>query len=227
MNKIDERIQWYEQNATNRYDDLVRIELKKISDLYDVYEDSTDEMFVNEMIEAFCKIIETQRERISALESENNEEKINSADVYEADVPFSGRPFGQKFMSFTNISVGNGISQQGFQNDKQLQEAFTLYCLNNGKSSYTVNDYCSRIKNLWKSFYTEYIQGELPKELEINEEKINQNSPLLNALYHTEELNCYISMKIAESEGNRNWPNTRAAFNKFDKFKACCYGANI
>jgi hypothetical protein len=26
-------------------------------------------------------------------------------------------------------------------------------------------------------------------------------------------------MKIAESEGNRNWANTRAAFNKFDEFR--------
>lgn len=224
MNKIDERIQWYEQNSTNWYDDLVRIELKKIRDLYDVYEDSTDELFVNEMIAAFCKIIETQRERIRDLELENGTDNINSTDSYEASVSFGSQPFECKFIPRTNISFGNGMPQEGFINDKQLQEAFTLYCLNNGKSSYTVNDYCSRIKNLWKSFYAEYVQGALPKELEINKEKINPSNPLLNTFYHTEELDCYISMKIAEAEGNRNWANTRAAFNKFDEFKSRCQG---
>jgi hypothetical protein len=62
----------------------------------------------------------------------------------------------------------------------------------------------------------------LPEEIEVNEEKINPNNPLLNVYYHTDELNCFISMKIAESEGNRNWANTRAAFNKFDEFKSHC-----
>ena len=201
MNKIDERISWYEQNSTNWYDDLVRIELEKIRALYDVYEDSTDEMFVNEMIEAFCKIIEHQRERINELESESY-----AGTQYLAD----------------DILAEKSIPEEGFQNDKQLQEVFTAYCLNDGKSSYTVNDYCSRIKNLWKSFLAEYTQDASSTDLKINREKINRDTPLLNAFYHTQELNYYIGKKIAESEGNRNWANTRAAFNKFNEFKSHC-----
>lgn len=215
MKKIDEQIQWYEQNSTSLYDDIVRIELNKINELYDGYEDYTDEIFVNEMIEAFCKIIEKQRERINDLETENGAYITNSS------FSSGNQPFVHNFaVCQTNITSQNkGALQEGFQNDKQLQEAFTLYCLSKGKSSYTVNDYCSRIKNLWKSFYEEYQKGNLPKEIEVNEEKIQPNTPLLNVYYHTDELNCYVSMKIAESDGNRNWANTRAAFNKFDEFK--------
>lgn len=210
MKKIDEQIRWYEQNATSLYDEVVRIELKKINELYDKYEDCTDELFVNEMIEAFCKIIEKQRERIDDLETEAGADGVGSF------AEFAGQPFGAAFMGSTQATT---MPQEGFRDDKQLQEAFTVYCLSKGKSSYTVNDYCSRIKNSWKLFYAEYQQGELPKELEVDEEKIKPGSPLLNAYHHTEELACYISMKIAASEGNRNWANTRAAFNKFDEFR--------
>ena len=111
------------------------------------------------------------------------------------------------------------VSAATLNNDKELQAAFTDYCLQNGKSSYTANDYCSRIKNLWRTFYQAYQSGELPDELEIRKEKIQSDSPLLNAYYHADELHCYISMKVAGTDGNRNWLNVRAAFNKFDEFK--------
>ena len=68
MKKIDELILWYEQNALTPHDCMVSIELEKINSLYDRYKDHTNEMFVEEMIESFCKIIERQQEKAIALE---------------------------------------------------------------------------------------------------------------------------------------------------------------
>lgn len=198
MKKIEEQLLWYQQNSSSYYDDLVSIELEKINTLYGHHEDHSNEMFVEEMIESFCKIIERQRERIHDLEAETNS-TVPKHTVLEKDF----------------------IMQEEFQNDKQLQEVFTAYCLNNGKSSYTVNDYCSRIKNLWKSFYEEYQSGKLPGEIVVMEEKVKSHTPLLNVYNHLDEINCYVCMKIAENEGNRNWANARAAFNKLDEFRKC------
>ena len=145
MKKIDEQIQWYAQNSNSLYDDVVSIELEKINKLYDKYEDHTDEIFVEEMIESFCKIIERQREKIYDLETESG--------VY----------------GFHSIPSAENIPQQGFDDDKELQMAFTQYCLSNGTSSYTVNDYCSRIKKLWKSFEEDYRNGTLDDYLEKRE----------------------------------------------------------
>ena len=201
MEKINEQIQWYEQNATRKDDDLIKANLKLIDNLYSEIENSEDIIFLDKIIGTFCEIMEIQRDVIYNLETEN--EQCNAYNVSTQH----------------NFAVAYTQPSE-FTNDKKLQEAFTAYCIKAGKSSYTVNDYCSRIKNVWKSFYAEYQIGELSGEIEVNEEKINPNNPLLNAYYHADELHCYISMKIAESEGNRNWANTRAAFNKFDEFRS-------
>ena len=198
MKKIDEQIQWYEQNATRKDDDLIKANLKLIDNLYGEIENSEDKIFLDKIIGTFCEIMEIQRDVIVDVKTE----------MGYYDVP-NQHNFVVTYSQHTE-----------FINDKQLQEAFTAYCLKAGKSSYTVNDYCSRIKNVWKSFYAENQNGYLPEELEVNEEKINSNNPLLNAYYHADELHCYISMKIAGFEGNRNWLNARAALNKFDEFKS-------
>ena len=200
MEKINEQIQWYEQNATRKDEDLIKANLKLIDNLYSEIENSEDKIFLDKIIGTFCEIMEIQRDVIYNLETENEQ-----CNVYNVSTQ------NNFAVAYTNPTE--------FTNDKQLQEVFTAYCIKAGKSSYTVNDYCSRIKNVWKSFYAEYQNGELPEDIEVNEEKINPNNPLLNVYYHTDELNCFISMKIAESEGNRNWANTRAAFNKFDEFR--------
>ena len=200
MEKIKEQIQWYENNATRKDDDLIKANLKLINNLYAEIENSEDKIFLDKIIGTFCEIMEIQRD------------VINDVMVLSEQGAFCSAPNQQSF-----IVDYSGTAE--FSDDKQLQAAFTSYCLGMSKSSYTVNDYCSRIKNLWKNFYEEYQNGELPREIEVIEEKIKPNSPLLNAYYHADELNCYISMKIAVNEGNRNWAKTRAAFNKFDEFK--------
>ena len=122
MDKINEQIQWYEQNSTSYYDDIVRIELKKIKDLCDAYDDHSEAMFVDEMIEAFCKIIQEQRKKIQDLENENN----FAADGYSNASLFAAKgnaPFAQHFM--TAIPQDRNASQNGdFCNEKQVQEAF-------------------------------------------------------------------------------------------------------
>ena len=182
MKEIDQQIDWYEQNSTGTYDDVVRIELEKINRLHDAFDDMTDDLFVREMIGSFCKIIETQRDRIAELEGE-----LNAA-------PCGG------FKPFTAAAQP--------QNGKQLQEAFIAYCLEKGKSTYTANDYCSRIKNLWNAFAQE--QGEAGQAA--------KDDPLWSAFLSLEPLGRFITDKIAAGDGARNWANTRAAFRKFSDY---------
>ncbi|MBO5726701.1 MAG: hypothetical protein J6S00_06540 [Clostridia bacterium] len=211
MKKIDELILWYEQNALTPHDCMVSIELEKINSLYDRYKDHANEMFVEEMIESFCKIIERQQEKAIALEdSLTNEINYNN---YNND--FGGN---HGFMTTQNFKRGQEKFED-FQDDKQIQNAFTQYCLNNGSSSYTVNDYCSRIKKTWKSFEDDCKNGKLSDSLASKFPEIPWDGILMNVYYNIEILAAYVRGKIAETEGNRNWLNARAALNKFDEFR--------
>lgn len=256
MRKIDELIQRYKQMATSYYDDIVMIELDKINQLYDKFQETTEDMFASEMMEAFSKIIDTQKERILEfgsidfdeidvnkvvesfykiiktqrdlicyLEQESVQEFENDCDCDEDSLCANSSlfsvgemPFGHGFIPCQPVTATESISEE-FSDDKQLQAAFTSYCLKNGKSSYTANDYCSRIKNLWKNFYNEYKEGKLEDDLKPVEEIIDSDYPLLNVYHHADILYKYVMIKIDETGGNRNWTNARAAFNKFDKFR--------
>ena len=229
MEKIDEQICWYEENANSLYEDLVIIELEKINSLYDRYEDHADEMFVEEMIESFCKIIEIQRNKIYDLEMQLE----TSAGAYsfspapsvsynDSMLNFSAKPSGHSFITVPTLNSDDiprdpeENADGKPQNDNEVKEVFKRHCLDDKRSQHTINDYCSRIKNLWKSFYSDSINGELPDELAITEDDIIvPNSPLLNASRYLEELYCYISMKIASDDTNRSLLNTRAALGKF------------
>ena len=219
MKRIDELILWYKQNALTPHDRMVGIELEKINNLYDGYKDHTNEIFVEEMIESFCKIIERQQEKAIELE-ENLKNEIN-ADNYN-NMTFGGNRHG--FMTVSDLG-SNGISRDlketndGFYDDKQIQSAFTHYCLSNGSSSYTANDYCSRIKKIWKSFEDDYRNGKLKDDLASQFPEIPWDGVLMNVYYSIEALCEYVKDKIAETEGNRNWLNARAALNKFDEFR--------
>ena len=199
MKKIEEQIKWYDDNATRKDDGLIKANLKLINNLYNEIENSEDKIFLDKIINTFCEIIEIQKEVINDVAMAAEQGGLSSA------------PNQQAFaVDYSDMKE--------FSDDKQIQNAFTSHYLGKGKSSYTVNDYCSRIKNLWKSFYEEYKKGDLPKELIVNEEEINSDTPLLNAYHHIDVLTCYVSMMIAISEGSRNWLNTRAALNKFSDF---------
>ena len=125
MQKIIELLEWYQQNSNNSLDDMVGIELVKLNSLYDMYENHTDEMFVEEMIESFCKIIEKQRAKIEELEAQAYAQ--NGA----AQRGFS-KVGGTANMAYIKSVVqeqeGQPIGE--YTNDTQLQEDFVQFCMN-------------------------------------------------------------------------------------------------
>jgi hypothetical protein len=102
-----------------------------------------------------------------------------------------------------------------------MQAAFTYYLAFKAEkklSSYTINDYCSRIKKLWKSFCEAYIANELPDEFQEGIEITSSENPFLNVSKYIEPLNYYIAMKSSVTNEKRNWANIQAALNKFEEF---------
>ena len=199
--RVHELIEWYEQNFTKKEDDYIKANLQLIITLAKNVKNSDDIIFIERIIDTFCDIVRKQREIIQMIECQSQ-----------------------------TLPVGNVIAQNGFAtsyiptvsgvtNDEQIRDVFTAYMQKEGKSSFTANDYILRVQNLWRSFYSDYQAGELPSELaeSVTEEEIKADAPLLNAYNYIEELNCYVSMKMAGSGGDRNFANTRAAFNTFSK----------
>ena len=206
MNRIDEMINWYKENASRREYTLIKAKLKLIKSLLDEIENSEDRIFMDEIIDNFADIMALHRDVI--MDKEIELESCAAA-------------FGVGDNS-TSGFVALPTQPNGFRDDKQLQAAFAAYLASKKKkplSSYTINDYCSRIRNLWKSFYAEYQAGLLPKELSENVEIIHEDNPLINALNNIDELNCYAEMCM-HSENGRNWANAIAALNNFADFAA-------
>ena len=200
VRKIQELIDWYDDNSTRKEDDYIKANLKLVIHLAENIEHSEYIIFIEKIIYTFSDIIKKQREVIQALEDES---------VFQ---PFSAP-------TPNNYESSYVAPLEGFINDDQIKAAFDAYMKEEGKSSFTTNDYILRVQNLWRSFYADYEAGELPNELaeSVMKEEIHQESPLLNAYNYIEELNCYVSMKIASAGGNRNWTNVRASLNTFGK----------
>ena len=199
--RIHELIEWYEQNFTKKEDDYVKANLQLIITLAKNVKNSDDIIFIERIIDTFSDIVRKQREIIQTVEFQSQTQPVG------------------------NVIAQNGFATSyiptvsGFTNDEQIRAVFSAYMQKEGKSSFTANDYILRVQNLWRSFYSDYQSGELPSELaeSVIEEEIKADAPLLNAYNYIEELNCYVSMKMAGSGGDRNFANTRAAFNTFSK----------
>lgn len=199
VKKIQELIEWYDENSSRKEDDYIKANLKLVIHLAENVVHSEDIMFIEKIADTFCDIIKKQREVIQALEDES---------VFQS---FSAQPQHNYVSSYV-------APLEGFINDDRIKEAFASYMKEMGRSGFTANDYILRVQNLWRSFYSDYIAGELPAELaESVIEEINPEYPLLNAYNYIEELNCYVSIKIASDEKNRNLHNIRAALNIFGK----------
>lgn len=196
---IDEQIEWYDKNSVRYDDDYIKAHLKLIKNLAENIENSNDIMFIEKIIKTMCEILEVQRDVIDTLESE-----LKSQSTY------ASAPQINNYLS--------SVSADEITNDEQLKALLLNYMINKEEmSSYTANDYALRIQNLWRSFYTAYENEELPDELidEVKENGVQPDAPLLNAYNYIDELNCYVSMKIAADSSNRNSANVRAALNKF------------
>ena len=199
--RIHELIEWYEQNFTRKEDDYIKANLQLIITLAKNVKNSDDIIFIERIIDTFCDIVRKQREMIQTIECQSQTQPV-------------GYVIAQNGFATSYIPTVSG-----FTNDEQIRAVFSAYMQKEGKSSFKANDYILRVQNLWRSFYSDYQAGELPSELaeSVIEEEIKADSPLLNAYNYIEELNCYVSMKMAGSGGDRNFANTRAAFNTFSK----------
>lgn len=193
MRQIDEKIKWLEQNATRKDDDLIRVKLKMVNELYKEIEYAEDRLFMDEIIETFLGIMDIQRGVIYDLQMEME----------------SGSGYTPGQHSFVAAYIQ---PEEGFQTDKQLQTAFATYLTSKGKSSYTINDYCSRIRNLWKLFCND-------PEVSVPMDSVLPEHPLVNAFVFSEELNKYVSDKLASAENKRNLANSQAAMRRLDDFK--------
>ena len=201
MKRLDELIKWYEDNASNKYEKMICEELKVINNMFDELEDYDEQLFIDKIIRTFCEVVDNHRDKIDDLEGR---------------IDYFGSCNNQQ-----NFVPVYAPKMQGFENDEQVRKAFTYYLtheVQKALSSYTINDYCSRIKILWKTFYEAYKNQELPDNLRVIEEKMSFGNPLLNAYRHAEEIHYYIHFQIEQDKENRNWTNARAAFNKFQEF---------
>lgn len=191
MRQIDEKIKWLELNATRKDDDLIRVKLKMINELFKEIEYSEDRIFMEEIIEAFLGIMDIQRGVIFDLQT-------------EMEAGFEYTPGRHSFVA------GYTQPEGGFRTDKQLQAAFATYLTSKGKSTYTINDYCSRIKNIWKLFCD---------DKKIPADSILPDQPLVNAFRFSDELKEYVSDKLECAEKKRHLANSQSAMRRLHDFK--------
>ena len=201
MSKNENWVEMSSEHKKSREDIVIDAKLKMIETLSKEIENSDDQVIIQEIINTCYDIINIQKDMIDTLSY-----KI------------------QEVSAIAGIGQDYNNSIEEFANDEQIRSAFTAY-LNYGAkkqlSSYTVNDYCSRIKNLWKTFYDDYTnKGDVRDKLSVTLPDVIWDEILMNAYENIEALKEYVEIKIFENEGNRNWANTRAAINKFDEFKA-------
>ncbi len=210
IDKIDDLIGSY-NNVVRREEPIIISKLRMVNDLYPECEHSSEKMFVDEIISNLADVIRLQNEMIAELRTEVDDLAAGTA-----------RPRGFSAASQTNAYMACSVpSDEALSSEEGIQALFCNHlmygCGDKPLSTYTVNDYCLRIKNLWRAFYREYTEGGLPEELRV-EETASLDSPLLNAYKHREELHCYIQMTAALPEGKKNWANTMAAWRRFEEF---------
>lgn len=206
MKRIDDLIDMYKE-IVRKEEPIIISKLRMINELYAECEASEDAILFDEIINTLADVIQRQKEIIDDMRADDEHPGSNGS--YAVPTEFSH-----------NYIVCPPQQQNNFETDEQIQAGFAYYLTHQVEkplSSYTINDYCSRIRNLWKSFYNAHKDGELPEELYVSETASFEN-PLVNAYNHIEELNCYVGMMSAISDEKRNWANIGAALNKFISF---------
>ena len=182
MERLKMLINQYEQNQMRREDVLIKAKLKLIDGLTEEITDSSERILLDEMIDSFADIIAIQQDVILELES-----------------------------LMEQVSPVQTVPPKAFTEDQQVQEAFGAYLAGKGRSSYTVNDYCSRLKKIWYSFYEAYQERTLPADWRWEAQGVQENQPLLNAYRNIQPLMAYIQELIHTAQDKRNLANVRAA----------------
>jgi hypothetical protein len=196
MKRLEEMISWYENDAKNMYNDMIITDLEMMNNLYERVAGFEGKMIMDRMINAFCTILDIEHEKISKFN-----QNTNANEVYEPKM-------------------------EDFNNDEELHTAFAYSLSKNEKSqlsSYTINDYCSRIKKSWASYYEDYTTGKYPppgyKGPEIVLKNVSENNILLNAYHNIQDLTDYTEHQVNADRSDRNWSNARAAVKKLAKFR--------
>ena len=207
MDRVDKLIDIHKEKH-GKLEPIIVGKLQMINGLYAECEKSDEAIYFNEIINNFSDIIQLQKELIEEL----REKAEYTNNIYYKGASFDGEANKETFMT---------TPSGAFTTDEEMQAAFTYYlaCKAEKKlSSYTINDYCSRIKKLWKSFCEAYIANELPDEFQEGIEITSSENPFLNVSKYIEPLNYYIAMKSSVTNEKRNWANIQAALNKFEEF---------
>ena len=172
-----------------------------VNSLYDECENSEDKIFFDEIINNLSDIIKIQKEMIEEL----NDELRN-------EITYSG------YLE----SLGETSNNGRLESDEQLQNAFIRYFSYNVKkplSSYTLNDYCSRLRNLWATYYEAMLQNDADLEgIYISNEEFSSETPLLNVYNNIEALRFFVAKKSKSAENKKKWLNAGAALSKFEEF---------
>ena len=193
MQKIKEQISLTIDQANSTYEDLIIAILKYTDDLYEIIgRDSVgDKEYVDRVIEIFSVIMNRQRRQI--LELENKYENMFLISDKSNDCASASAPYMKEFAS-----------------DEDVYKAFEYYLMNEVNkplSSYTINDYCSRIKILYSVLQDNSMNGQALE------------TPLLDAYHNLREVQLQLNRRIETDKENRNLANARAALNKFGEFK--------
>ena len=109
----------------------------------------------------------------------------------------------------------NGV----FESDEQLQSSFIRYFTYSVKkplSSYTLNDYCSRLRNLWLTF-CESEDADL-EGIYISKEQCNAETPLLNVYNNVQTLRFFVDKNNKGTDNKKKWANAGAALSKLEEF---------
>ncbi len=196
MKTIDNLIDMHVE-ITRKEEPIIIRKLEMINALYDECECSEDRIFFDEIINNLADIIEMQKEMIEELKMEAECGARNTSLLREQ--PFI-RP----------------------ENDEQLQNAFTYYFTYEAKkslSSYTLNDYCSRLRNLWAMFYEAYEEKDTDLDgVHLSEESFSHDNPLTNIYNNIDNLRFFVIKKSKKSENKKKWANAGAALSKLEEF---------
>ncbi len=208
MNKINELIQYYNENDSRKENALIKVNLKLINELIENIEDSQDRLYMDKIISTCMEIIDIQREMIH----ESDYSEMISAGFGPSYTGFISHPQQTTDNKSYDIDILRDRNPYmppngGFQDDAQIREAFANYLKYHVVkkcgtpkmfADTTVYDYCSRIKVLFEVIFREWQNGILEGKIQMFDEGVIPGKTFLNAYNNIRILDDYIEYKSLE-----------------------------